>query len=290
MWSSIESKSWPIFYTSMGYPTPHNDYYYYHISETIPKETNTQTRQELSWDTINPATWAALLKLQKEINFLTHIPFVSQIYLCNSITFNAMNDRSDIDIFIISKPHYLWFARLWSWLFFVYKGLKRSSWHGDHSGKFCLSFYVDGDHTDLISIRRPQGDVYLSYWIAHNILRYTDETYPDDHLWKQNSKLLDYLPHHPHHQTINLGLTPIRWSSTIKQWIEKILSTWRGRKIQQMIAYLRWIVLKYKISQLPSHQQTHIIVSPTILKFHNDKRDYYQTKRKNSHQKRNSKW
>ena len=32
------------------------------------------------------------------------IPFVEQIFLCNSITFNALDNNSDIDLFIISQP------------------------------------------------------------------------------------------------------------------------------------------------------------------------------------------
>jgi predicted nucleotidyltransferase len=32
------------------------------------------------------------------------IPFVEEIYLCNSITFNALDENSDIDLFIIAEP------------------------------------------------------------------------------------------------------------------------------------------------------------------------------------------
>ena len=42
------------------------------------------------------------------------IPFVEQIYLCNSITFNALHEESDIDILIIAKPGMLRLARAWS--------------------------------------------------------------------------------------------------------------------------------------------------------------------------------
>ena len=47
------------------------------------------------------------------------VPFVEQIYLCNSITFNALHHESDIDILIISKPGMLWLARAWSWAMFI---------------------------------------------------------------------------------------------------------------------------------------------------------------------------
>jgi hypothetical protein len=32
------------------------------------------------------------------------IPFVEQIFLCNSISFNALDKNSDIDLFIIAEP------------------------------------------------------------------------------------------------------------------------------------------------------------------------------------------
>jgi hypothetical protein len=32
------------------------------------------------------------------------IPFIEQIFLCNSISFNALDENSDIDLFIITEP------------------------------------------------------------------------------------------------------------------------------------------------------------------------------------------
>jgi predicted nucleotidyltransferase len=62
---------------------------------------------------------AYLDHIQSYARLYRSIPFVEQIYLCNSITFNALHEGSDIDILIITKPGMLWLARARSWLMFT---------------------------------------------------------------------------------------------------------------------------------------------------------------------------
>ena len=49
----------------------------------------------------------------KKWKFLYHnFPFVEEIFLANSITFNALTPTSDIDLFVITKKGRIWTARL----------------------------------------------------------------------------------------------------------------------------------------------------------------------------------
>ena len=50
--------------------------------------------------------------LKKWQGVLIDIPFVKDIYLANSIVFNAVNSASDIDLFVISKKNRIWISRL----------------------------------------------------------------------------------------------------------------------------------------------------------------------------------
>ncbi|MDR0650197.1 MAG: hypothetical protein LBG59_02025 [Candidatus Peribacteria bacterium] len=45
-----------------------------------------------------------IAEIEKYATLYKSLPFVEEIYLCNSITFNALHQDSDIDLFIIARP------------------------------------------------------------------------------------------------------------------------------------------------------------------------------------------
>ena len=285
----------PKFYESMNYPVPFHKIWYSYINEVEKKWDSINSTEEIT-ENFSRSSSSDLMKsyqdfLSGHMDFLKHIPFVSQIYRCNSVTFNGLHPWSDIDLCIITKPWYLWYARLWTWLYFSFLDLKRTTGLGDHSYKFCLSFYLDGDNTNIISLRKQQGDIYLSYRVAHAVLLYTNNHYPDNHIYIQNKQLLDYLPHHPKVQTIFLDIDRVIGESTSKRIIEKILSSLPGQRIQKLIKNIRWwLINTYKTSKLSVYNQKHIIISPTMLKFHTDKRSVYQHRRNMASNKRKKEW
>ena len=163
------------------------------------------------------------------------------------------------------------------------QGLRRRPGKGHHAYKFCLSFYIDAEHSNLISLRQDSGDIYLSYRIAHAVLIYTDHQYSDDYLFRSNPQLLSYLPHHPHTQTINLDIPLVRGKARGAYMIELAGSTWIGNIIQRGIQRLRGdLINHYKNKKLSHYQQQYIVISPTMLKFHNDKRVLYHRRRKDT--------
>lgn len=283
-----------IFYDSMHYPYPqHEDYYRYineirrNESEGNETENNSEERNETVSDhdkvfsrenecTLMDEYRAYILSLQK---LFSSLPFVRQIYLCNSITFNALHPWSDIDICIICRRGYLWAARIWSVIFFLYYKIKRSGWKsGDHSKKFCLSFSIDESAADLYPIRNSEGDRYLVYRLAHTVLLYSDDTLSDSFLWQANKKLLSFLPNHPQRQTINIGIEVFRGNAKIKNVIEKVTQTWIGRCVIFLIKQSRKQRIYYKKNKLSVNVQRYIIISNTILKFYDDKRHTIQHK------------
>ena len=126
--------------------------------------------------------------------FITHIekygrrykalPFVKNIFLCNSITFNSLKKDSDIDLFIITKKNSLWRARFRSVLLFALTGLKRS--RKKKEKKFCLSFYITEDHKSLYNIMISKTDIYLNYWLAHLVPLYSEHETLD--MYKDNTR------------------------------------------------------------------------------------------------------
>jgi hypothetical protein len=128
------------------------------------------------------------------------LPFVKEIYICNSISFNAVKKDSDIDLFIITKKRAIWRARFFSTLFFFVTGLKRSYKKKDK--KFCLSFYITEDHKSLYNIMLPKTDIYLTYWLAHLIPLYSEGD--NDPIYTQNKWFASMLPNHPEQYCINI--------------------------------------------------------------------------------------
>lgn len=274
-----------IFYDTMHYPRPEQEDYYRYINEISRKEQDTKHRASTDIDrrfsrdipcALMDEYRTYILSLQ---SLFMSLPFVKQIYLCNSITFNALHPWSDIDICIICRQWYLRAARIRSVIFFLIYKVKRS-WgkYANHSKKFCLSFSIDESATDLYPIRNTEGDRYLVYRLAHCVLLYSDDTLADDFLWQSNSKLLSFLPQHPWSQTIHIGIDVIRGTTRWKKYIERINQTWLCRGIIMMLSRVRKQRIYYKRKKLSVHIQKHIIISNTMLKFYDDKRRVIQHK------------
>lgn len=95
----------PQFYEVMKYPVPLKQDFYRYITE---KDKKSHNNPEIS-RTFSRVQKNDLMKsytefINTKLSFLQSIPFISQIYLCNSITFNALHPGSDIDLCIITKP------------------------------------------------------------------------------------------------------------------------------------------------------------------------------------------
>ncbi len=274
------------FYTSMSYPIPKENKQYTYISE-IQWLTQSQTdhnhvvNDNFSRSEKNPFMDEYIEYINKLWRLYKSIPCIRQIYLCNSITFNALHDNSDIDLCIITRSWYLRFARLFSRLYISLLKAKRSKGkYGINKKRFCLTFYIDEKHANIYGLRKKQGDIYLSYRLAHSVLLYTDNTLSDNYLIEQNRELLEYLPYHPPYQSISIWNSIFKGNNYFKYSSEFLLCNPIGRIIQYCIQYIRGkIILRYKISKLSPATRKEIIISPYMLKFHQDKRNIIQHKR-----------
>ena len=199
-----------------------------------------------------------------------HIPYVTHVYLANSITFNALHDRSDIDLLIIVKPGRLWIARLMSWfilwIFWLSRIGKRSV------KKYCLSFYLEeSPKSNLYSLLLQPLDLYMIFWLAHLVPLYAISAKEADFIWKSNIRLKSYLPNHPLKQIIHLGNILQVGKSRWKEIIEIVLHNRIGNMINRTIGSIRKPIILYKKKRL-GKKWRWVILSDSILKFHLDKR------------------
>lgn len=93
---------------------------------------------------------------------LRFIPGVEMIAVGNSVSMYATHENSDIDLFIVVRPWYLWFVRVLVTCILAIQQVWRK---GDAiAGNFCLSFFITTEAMNLEKIAIDR-DIYLYYWI-----------------------------------------------------------------------------------------------------------------------------
>lgn len=267
-----------LFYQIMKYPEPTKEVKLFlkwwsdTVSEVIEdKFQHTPEQCDLfSWD--EPADDRMkeyIAQVQKHAWVWRSLPFVSHIYLANSITFNALHEDSDIDLFIITLPGRLRIARLMSRLTLFFLGLWRSG--TKIQKRYCLSFYVEKKHENLYDLLLQPLDIYFIFWLAHLVPLYTTSMKDVDLIWKSNKWLKSYLPKHPGKQLIRLGNDLIVWSTWRKEIVERVLKRRMGNLLNSLIGYLWTPWLRIKKGKL-GKKGWGIVINNHMLKFHGDKR------------------
>ncbi len=259
-----------LFYKTMKYPIPDCEEYFYYKKKTDKISEEKHQNWTFSWQNKSKLIQEYINHINKYWNIYKSIPFIKDIYLCNSLTFNAINKKSDIDIVIISKPWKLRRTRFRSVLFFWILWLKRNS--SDYTKKFCLSFYIDNSVLNIKNIKEKWEDVYLCYWLAHCVKLYQEQE--NDDFYKQNNRISDILPNFEQKQKINIWNEFFTWKSTFKKALEFLLDNKIWNFFQNIIKYLRLPILIYKKNKLWKKWEK-IIISDKMLKFYNDKRYIY---------------
>ena len=96
----------------MEYPVPKNAELFFQYSDT--ENTNANKLLKDTFEENSDNTFSRDQKSEYMDEYLNEIkrlkstfqsiPFIEQIFLCNSISFNALDKNSDIDLFIIAEP------------------------------------------------------------------------------------------------------------------------------------------------------------------------------------------
>lgn len=256
-----------LFYEIMNYPVPENHKFF----EYWAKKENTifENNQKFSRKEKNEYIDQFITKINKFWNLYKSLPFISEIFLCNSITFNSLKEESDIDIFIITKKNKLRRARFFSELYFTIIWQKRFKKHKKQ--KFCLSFYTREDNTNLYPIMlKSKSDIYLWYRLAHLIPLYQEKE-NDDWIYKANPRFSAMFPNHPQKYCINIWTNLFTWKSIFKKIIEFLFWWLFWKLMEKLIKYIRKPILRYKTKKLWDKWKW-IIINDKMLKFYDDKR------------------
>lgn len=183
--------------------------------------------------------------IRKFVKGLRHVPFVRGVALAGSQALGQQKKDSDIDLFIIVHPEFLWLARTLVTGYFQVLGHRR---HGlKITDRFCLNHYLAGVKTigELRNLYTACEYAKLRPLIyAGSIAEYQQ---------KNREWIAAFLPNF---EAINVGPDQ---PSSVQTFFERLLSGRFGRFLEQRLK--NW--------QLPKiHQEQFILVRQDELSFH----------------------
>lgn len=208
--------------------------------------------------------------------YITQVPFVTMVAVCNNLAYDNATELSDIDLFIVIKQGRMWFARLIITLILQFYGVRR---YGDKiAGRFCLSFFVTTKKLNMEPLLLHPEDPYMAYWTKLLMPIYGEKVYRqfmDENCgWLSQKYGLNFSDSAKKHFSFS------RDSSA-----KKVLEWMFSGKIGDLCEwFLKKTFKKRTLSK--SHQlgpQANVIVTDEMLKFHNhDRRKEYLEKWRNN--------
>lgn len=197
--------------------------------------------------------------------WLSYVPFIRLVAVCNSLSFNAARAASDIDLFVVTKKGGVWWARLFALT--VLKLLWLRPGQNGVKNKICLSFFVDDEHLNLKPVQAGPEDVYFPVWLGAVYPLYDAGGYYE-RLWRANNWAREYL--------INAhALITHPWRTIGRGPIWRILMEWLLAPFNGLAGAFQSRLFPADIKAL-INLDTRVRVEPGLLKFHtNDRRLTY---------------
>ena len=184
-----------------------------------PNETNIKRRVRG-----NNEAEKCLLVAQKKAKLISKFPFVRGVLASGSLSKGYMDEKSDIDFFIITAPRRLWIART---LLVLYKRLFLG---GSHK-HFCVNYFVDEDHLEI-----EEKNLFTATELATVIPLYGSELYSK--LIETNDWLKGFFPNHVARSTENV---PKSTETTFKKFLETLINACLANKIE---SYFKSLTMK----------------------------------------------
>jgi hypothetical protein len=221
-----------------------------------------QHRQETCFR-ISSANKSALAAFK----FLKLLSSVELLAVCNNFYYTP---DSDIDVFVVTSRKRLWSTRLLVTLITHLMGRRR---YGKKVvGRLCLSFYVSSESLNLEPLTLPD-DPYFYYWLAFIEPLYDSNAFHS--FWQANAWLASKLP--------NLKKAePLAWQKLnpnkgfLADFRKHINSGLIGDLIEKLTRRLQKDRMSHNRSSLASQPDTRVVISDTVLKFHEgDRRELF---------------
>jgi len=207
----------------------------------------------------------------RAIRFIKYLPFVKLVAVCNNLAFFNARKESDIDLFVITRNKRIWLARFFIVLIVAILGLRPPKTKVED--KLCLSFYISDENLNIAQTRIIPDDIYLIYWIATLFPNYQRENYYKKFI-QANDWFKKYLPNFQAKEISYRYRAEDNWfNSFVYKSKEFFYSGFIGNIFEKLARFIQLKKMSQRKKDLAVHDDTKVIISDQILKFHeNDRR------------------
>ncbi|MBT3418781.1 MAG: hypothetical protein HN726_00540 [Candidatus Magasanikbacteria bacterium] len=208
------------------------------------------------------------------IKLLRFVPFIRAVFVCNTVAAGVANEKSDIDLFIVSKEHRLWLVRFFSTLllrFFRLRTMGRKT-----SNRLCLSFFVS-DKSLSFSSFSLKDDIYLHYWLLQLLPVYDPYNVLSSLFLEHNiSSSLSISAFSS--LTSRWGIIDIFFTRVWRSFFERIWGGGYGSFLEKQAKSFQ-LFQPYLRKVTEQSDMGHILLSDDIIKLHDpDRRAEYKKK------------
>ena len=163
----------------------------------------------------NQMAQQSLTLAKRQARLISKFPFVRAVMASGSLSKDYMDEHSDLDFFVITKPNRLWIARM---LLVLYKKIFLSNSHK----YFCTNYFIDEDHLEI-----EEKNIFTATELVTLIPLNGKEYYTQ--LITANGWLKNYLPNHTSRA---IESVPAHQTSWFKQHLEKGINLFGANKLE----------------------------------------------------------
>ncbi len=236
-----------------------------HVGMYALTKVQEKVETRLKRNTITIRKWK---RARRAARLIGHIPFVRMVTVCNDVALSFAHEESDIDLFIVSAPHRLWWVRFWSASIMQVLGLRPA--RGRMRDSICLSLYASEDALSLERYILPGSDrvdIHFIQWLSHFYPLYdTGGVY--EAFFKENTWLEKVIPlrlsviTHPYRDVY------ISWlASVVRKIAEWIFGGVLGDGAQYILKRLQLALLPDVLGER-MNKDTSVVITDTGMKFH----------------------
>ena len=201
-----------------------------------------------------------LILAKKKANFISKFPFVRAVLASGSLSKGYMDERSDLDFFIITATSRLWIARTFLVLY------KRIFLANSHK-YFCVNYFVDEKHLEI-----EEKNLFTATELATVIPLYGSNQY--ENLQGVNSWLLEFFPNYTPRSISNVPPLKLSWRKKVFEGLINLFFAGSVEKYLQNATLSRWKRL-YQKSYSASDFKVAFKTKPHASKNH--PRNYQRT-------------
>lgn len=208
-----------------------------------------------------------LRRARRTAGFLSKLPWVRAVVLCNTTALGQARDGSDLDFFVIVKHGAIWRSRFFSALPFALLNARPAVFDQQNKKKdpVCLSFFITDEKLDLSDFSLSDDDPYLRHWFL-SLMPLTDDGVMR-HFWDQNHVLRR---RHPLAKPwMALSGHDYSVGGKLKYGLQ---NSW----LEGFVKRLQWKRFPKHIREM-ANQDTRVIINDQVLKFHvQDQREKFK--------------